>query len=205
MPNNNNVFINCPFDDEYAQFMRCIIFVVVSLGYNPRISTESSNGGTVRLNKIIKLIEESRISIHDISRMKAAEKDEFFRMNMPFELGLDFGCLNYSGDELHKKKKYLIVGEKEYEYMKSLSDISGIDIEYHNCDIDKIVKVIRHWFKKNDNPPNDMHPKEISNHFYDYNKDFYNYAIDNKYEEDEIFDMPLNEQIDYIKNYYGKL
>jgi len=68
---------------------------VVYLGYSPRIALETNDSGKLRLNKITELIKESKLGIHDISRIKAKKKNEFFRLNMAFELGLDMGARNY--------------------------------------------------------------------------------------------------------------
>ena len=53
-------------------------------------------------------------------------KGEYFRLNMPFELGIDFGC-RYFGNG-RETKKFLILDEKRYRYQAALSDIAGCDI-----------------------------------------------------------------------------
>jgi len=80
-----NVFINCPFDSQYTKLLRPILFTVIYLGYNPRIASERSDSGEARFTKIRELISESKFSIHDISRLKAVKKLEYYRLNMPFE------------------------------------------------------------------------------------------------------------------------
>jgi len=59
----SNVFINCPFDKEYAPILQATLFAVVLLGFTPRLATERSDGGESRLEKIRQLIEESQYSI----------------------------------------------------------------------------------------------------------------------------------------------
>ena len=89
--NNNyekNVFINCPFDEEYLSLLRPILFTIIYLGFIPRVPLESFDSGEPRFNKICELIKQSRYGIHDLSRIKARKKGEYFRFNMPFELGL---------------------------------------------------------------------------------------------------------------------
>jgi len=102
-----NVFINCPFDDEYLSLLRPILFTIIYLGFIPRISLESFDSGKPRFNKICELIEQSKYSIHDLSRIKARKKGEYFRLNMPFELGLDIGCRIFQ-KEKYSDKKHLI-------------------------------------------------------------------------------------------------
>jgi len=87
-----NIFINCPFDKEYLPMLKTLLYVIKKIGYNPRIALERSDSGEVRLDKIKELIESSKYSIHDLSRIKSKEVGEYSRQNMPFELGLDLGC-----------------------------------------------------------------------------------------------------------------
>ena len=89
---SKSVFINCPFDDQFIPLLRSILFVIIYLGFTPRIALERFDSGEARINKIINLIEASKFSIHDLSRIKSSEKSEYFRLNMPFELGVDIGC-----------------------------------------------------------------------------------------------------------------
>ena len=84
-----NVFINCPFDDEYKGLLRALLFSIIDMGFEPRIALESLNSGEARIEKIIKIIQQSQFAIHDLSRIKSKGAGEFYRMNMPFELGLD--------------------------------------------------------------------------------------------------------------------
>lgn len=83
---DQSVFINCPFDEDYAPVLQAILFCVGLLGFSPRVATKRADGGETRLEKIRELIEERRFSIHDLSRCQARRKGEYFRLNMPFEL-----------------------------------------------------------------------------------------------------------------------
>ena len=174
-----NVFINCPFDKAYSELLRPLIFTIVILGFSPRIATETSDSGVLRLDKIKRLISESQYSIHDLSRVKSDKRKEYYRLNMPFELGLDFGCKGYSIEEKHGKKACLILGNIEYDYMKALSDINGIDIKYHHQDQKKIIKSVRNWFIENtslDAGATMSHPR-IFSRFIEFNTIFYEKAL----------------------------
>ena len=72
-----NVFINCPFDADFESLLRPLIFTIVYLDFNPRIALEDSDGSVNRAAKILKLIRESKYSIHDLSRIKSFNKNEF--------------------------------------------------------------------------------------------------------------------------------
>jgi hypothetical protein len=89
---DTSVFLNCPFDDDYLPLLRPILFFILDLGLQPRIALERLDSGRPRLEKIIALIGESKYAIHDLSRLQAKEAGEYYRLNMPFELGLDVGC-----------------------------------------------------------------------------------------------------------------
>ena len=86
-----SVFINCPLDDEYKPLLQAILFCLIRFGFKPRIATERTDSAESRLEKIKELIRSSKYSIHDLSRCQSSGPREHYRMNMPFELGLDFG------------------------------------------------------------------------------------------------------------------
>src|ERR1700674_4726096 len=92
MPFDTDVFVNCPFDREYLPLLRPILFTIIDLGFSPRIALESLDSGRPRIEKIITLVESSKFAIHDLSRIQARQAGEYYRLNMPFELGLDVGC-----------------------------------------------------------------------------------------------------------------
>ncbi|MFP4249322.1 MAG: hypothetical protein ACLFU7_06665 [Armatimonadota bacterium] len=139
-----NVFINCPFDSDYAALLRPLLFTVVHAGLNPRIASERLDSGETRVGKICELICESRYGIHDISRIKAVQADEFYRLNMPFELGIDYGARRF-GCSFLQEKRHLVLEEKPYAYHKALSDLSGSDIKSHRNEPDEIVRAVRDW------------------------------------------------------------
>lgn len=139
-----NVFINCPFDTEYHRLLCPLAFTVLYLGLNPKLAFESADAGEVRLNKIRRLIRESRFGIHDLSRCRAAEMGEYFRFNMPFELGLDAGCRHF-GSRAMKRKRFLILEGKEYSYRRSVSDLAGVDLKTHLNDPIRIIEAARNW------------------------------------------------------------
>lgn len=139
----DHVFINCPFDDQYRDLLRPLLFTVVYLGFVPRIALERLNAGETRFEKICQLIEESKYAIHDLSRMEASEAGELFRLNMPFELGLFIGCAKFGED--HSGKECLVLEAKRYRYQAAISDLSNSDIVSHNNDPEQVVEKVRDW------------------------------------------------------------
>lgn len=148
---DTNVFVNCPFDDDYRQLLISVIFTLKTLGFNPRLSLERNDSGETRIHKILNLIRESKYGIHDLSRIVADGPDEPYRMNMPFELGIDYGCQKLTGG-IWSGKKILILEKEDYRYQKALSDLSGSDIKSHDDDPIKIMKVVRNWFVPSEVP-----------------------------------------------------
>lgn len=141
---DRSIFINCPFDDEYAPILQAIAFCAVYLGFFPRLAPENADNAAARLDRIIDLVRGSKYAIHDLSRCKSSSEGEFARMNMPFELGIDHGCRRFGRSPL-RDKVILILERDRYDYQKSLSDISGWDIESHDGSHEKAVRHVRSW------------------------------------------------------------
>jgi len=139
-----NVFINCPFDDEYKPLLKPLLFTLLYINLEPKIS-ETTSSGNVRVEEIKKLIASSKYSIHDISRNEALNPGDVPRFNMPFEMGLDIGCQSFGLERL-KKKKCLILDREKYRYLTFVSDISGQDIKDHNNDPQRLILKVRDWF-----------------------------------------------------------
>jgi hypothetical protein len=150
---DRSVFINCPFDKTFEPILQAMLFCIVYLGMRPRIARERNNAAEVRLDKIVELIEQSRYSIHDLSRAKAGRIGEFYRLNMPFELGIDHACRRFRGGPWNEKK-VLILADRPHNYQKALSDIAGSDIETHSNRFDIAIKKVRNWLVNEAGTPN---------------------------------------------------
>ena len=141
---SESVFVNCPFDEDFDPILQSILFSIVYLGLTPRLSRERNDSAETRLEKITEMIESCRYSIHDLSRCESKKKGERFRLNMPFELGIDWACRRYYGSG-RDQKRFLVLEEKAYRYQAALSDISGSDIQYHSGDFQQAVRKVRNW------------------------------------------------------------
>jgi len=140
---NDNVFINCPFDQEYSLNLQSIVFTVYRCGFYPVSALSEDNGLVNRLSKIEKLIEISKYGIHDISRTEL-NSHGFPRFNMPFELGIFFGATRF-GNRNQKSKNALIFEKTKFTYQNYLSDLSGIDTKAHENNPFTIIQNIRDW------------------------------------------------------------
>ena len=190
-----NVFINCPFDDDYTPLLRPLLFTVVRLGFRPRLSSERSDSAENRLKKICSLIDESRNSIHDLSRLKASVEGEFYRLNMPFEFGIDYGCRAFGENT---GKRCLVLAGEPYEYRRALSDISGSDIKYHEEEPSKIVRGVRNWFVETVGLRRIPGGTPIWREFTDFMAEFYDRRESEGFSGDDLIMMPVPEFVDFI-------
>lgn len=195
-----NVFVNCPFDEAYYPLLRPLLFTVVYLGYNPRIATERSDSAENRIDKISGLIRESKYSIHDLSRLKAEKAGEFSRMNMPFELGVEYGCRLFGAPPLDEKQ-CLILETERYEFMKALSDLSGVDIKSHSDEPDEVVRAVHNWFVETVGLRGVASPTVIWYRFTDFASDFYDARKSEGFTDDDLNMMPVPEYIDFIRDW----
>lgn len=168
---NDNVFINCPFDEEYKSLMHAIIFTIYHCGFYPKCALGEDDGTQLRLNKINSLIEDCKYGIHDISRTELDKQNKLPRFNMPFELGLFFACKEF-GNKTHKKKKALILDKEAYRYQKFISDLNGIDPRAHGNNVDKIIKICRDWLTISSKRKTIPGENFIRRNFIEFNKDF---------------------------------
>lgn len=192
-----NVFINCPFDATYKGLLRPMLFTVVYLGLQPRIALETMDAGQVRMEKISALIRESKLSIHDLSRIEARKVGELFRLNMAFELGVDFGC-RYYGSVLHTEKKTLILESQAHRYKAALSDLSGCDIESHEDIPYRVITVVRNWLK-NTCKVKAVGPARIWAEFTQFMADNYDVLIEDGFSRDDIEELPIGELIERMQ------
>jgi hypothetical protein len=199
---DNNIFVNCPFDDEYKPLLRPLLFTIVYLGKNPRIASERSDSGENRIDKICELISESRYSIHDLSRLKSEHADEFYRLNLPFEFGIDYGARLFGSDPLNTKK-HLILEKDPYNYKIAISDISGVDIKNHKGEPDEIVRAVRDWFYETVGINEADYTKVIWNRFIDFSTALFDNYKDKGLSDHEIVEeikkMPIAEYLNYVK------
>jgi hypothetical protein len=138
-----NVFINCPFDDDYRPIFQAIVFAIFESGLRPRCALEVQDAGEVRIEKIARIIGECRWGIHDISRTEL-NPNGLPRFNMPLELGIFLGARRF-GDRPQRQKSCLVLDTDRYRYQQYISDIAGQDIEAHRGDAARAVKAVRDW------------------------------------------------------------
>ena len=199
MPFETNVFVNCPFDSEYLDLLRPTLFTILALGFEPRIALERADGAEVRMEKIIELINESRFAVHDLSRLRATKAKEYYRLNMPFELGVDYGSRLYGGGRF-AAKRILILEDSANELKKALSDLAGSDVEAHNKQPIRIPKIIRDWLAQS-LPDSPAPPSEIWGRFNDFTAANYVALKARNYSDQDIAEQPIRELITSMRNW----
>src|SRR6185369_12559069 len=198
---NTNVFINCPFDSEYDSLLKPILFTIIYFGFTPQIASRTGDSGEQRITKILSLILTSKYSIHDLSRIRSAKRGELYRLNMPFELGIDYGCRCTAKGHL-KRKKFLVLGEKPHDYKKALSDLAGIDAESHMNKPYRVVLSLRNWFIEN--IPSHKISDSATVIWYKFNEfkdDFYKRRISEGFSKEDLKMMPVSEYISFIRTW----
>ena len=203
MPNDKfekSVFINCPFDFKYKKILNAILFTLVYCDLEPKIAAGSLDSLELRLPKIQKLINESRYSIRDISRMRASKKGDYARFNMPFELGFDYGFRIFGGKKALKNKS-LIFSTKRYNYARALSDLAGIDIRAHKDDPELTLRELRNWIRNTLNKTDVPSGDTIWLEYLVFSGDFKKFMKEDNYSIKEENRMDPKEYIHYINKW----
>ena len=139
-----NVFINCPFDQDYKSLFYALIFAVHDCGYYACCAQEIDDSSTVRIDKLFEVIEACCLGIHDISRTELSVTHQLPRFNMPLELGLFLGAKRFGPAE-QAEKRCLILDREPYRYQRFCSDIAGQDIQVHHQAPSLAIRVVRNW------------------------------------------------------------
>lgn len=189
------VFVNCPFDKDYEPILQAVLFCVTYLGLIPRIASERQDGGETRIEKIRELIESSKFSIHDLSRCAASSKGEFFRLNMPFELGIDYGCRQFRG-EGRENKRILILEEQPYRYQATISDLAGCDIQSHQGKFEIAVRKVRNWLASEAGLIKASGSGRILGAYVDFQEWHYERQLNAGFSDEDIQDYPTRELLD---------
>lgn len=193
------VFINCPFDKEYEKILQAVLFCIVYLGFSPRLATERSDSGENRLDKIRELIEDSLYSIHDLSRCQAKKRGEHYRLNMPFELGLDYGCRRYFGGD-RENKRILILEEQKYRFQAAISDLSGFDIAAHGGNFQTAVRKVRNWLVS-EAGIKAVGASRILGAYTDFQQWYYERQLAEGFSDDDIQDYPTVELLEAMTDW----
>lgn len=196
-----NVFINCPFDNDFKPLLKALAFELIYLGFSPKLS-QTLSSSAIRVNQIKNLIKTCKFGIHDLSRSKAMVAGELPRFNMPYELGLDIGALEYGSGKL-KTKRILILETERFHYQKVISDIAGQDIESHNDDPKTLITKVRNWFSANF-PEKTIVGQSVIWIAYNQFIDDLNTNLSATYTDEEIEEMPIGDFIKFANDWISE-
>ena len=197
-----NVFVNCPFDDAYLPLLRPLLFTVIHLGFSPRIALEQLDSGRPRFDKIVALIRDCKYAIHDLSRLQAERVGEYYRLNMPFELGLDVGCRLFKSGRWSGKRCLILEAEK-YRYQAAISDMSNSDIGAHGNEPVNVVSQVRNWLNTQARLRSPG-PAQIWARFNEFMADNYDALKARGFSDQDIESLPIPELIDCMENWIAE-
>jgi hypothetical protein len=141
----SSVFINCPFTRDFRPLHEAMIFAVLACHFRPRSALEAGNSGDTRLDKIIRLIKESKYSVHDLSAVGLDVESGLPRFNMPFELGIAVGLKKAT--RMYASHSLLVLEHEKNSYQKYLSDMSGQDLQAHGRETSRLIPLLRNWLR----------------------------------------------------------
>lgn len=95
----DHVFVNCPFDDDYAPTLQALLFSIRASGFLPRSARELDDGGQPRIEKLYGI----RYGIHDLSQTALDAQNKLPRSDTPLELGIFMGAKRYGAPGTARK------------------------------------------------------------------------------------------------------
>ncbi|HUA60945.1 MAG TPA: hypothetical protein VML19_19435 [Verrucomicrobiae bacterium] len=152
------VFINCPFDAEYAPLFDAIVFAAVSCGFVPRSALESGTVSEPRITRILRALFSSKYSIHDLSRCTGEGSDNTARFNMPLELGM---AMARRFMEPANEHDWLVLVPVGHSYARFVSDLAAYDPATHDGSVTGVIVAVMSWLatRKDAVPP--VTPKDV--------------------------------------------
>ena len=118
-------------------------------------------------------------------------------MNMPFELGVEYGSRRFGVQPL-TRKRCLVLEKDQHEFQKALSDLSGIDVKHHNNEPAEVVRAVRNWFVETVGLSGVQSASRIWYRFADFASAFYDTRVADGYSAEDLNMMPVPEYIEFI-------
>lgn len=143
---SRSVFINCPYDAEFASLFDAIVFATVCCGFVPRSALESGSVAESRMERITRAIFSSKYSIHDLSRCRGEGNEQLARFNMPLELGIAM-ARRYTQSEEALKHDWLLLVPQGHQYGRFVSDLAGFDPKSYDGTVASLVPKVMSWLK----------------------------------------------------------
>ena len=138
------VFLNYPFDAEFAPLANAMNFAVVAGGLLPLCAYDLTTPDRPRLELLVHAIQNCQYSAHDFSRSTGGGDNNFARMNMPIEMGM---ALFHALHTQHQDHRCAFFVPTAYDYQAFASDLAGLDPKVHENDESRIVTDMYEWLR----------------------------------------------------------
>ena len=101
-------------------------------------------------------------------------------------------------------KRFLILERERYDFMKALSDLSGVDIKSHKNEPDEVVRATRDWFVETAHVRGADSPTSIWYKFTDFTSDFYDARSADGFEDKDLNMMPVPEYMEFMQDWIAE-
>lgn len=141
---HHQVFLNYPFDSEFAPLAQALDFAVVAAGLLPVSALDLSSPDRPRLDMLLEAIALCHYSVHDLSRATGEGESNFVRMNIPLEMGLALYPALTSQRAEHRCAFFVA---SPHEYKSFAGDLAGLDPRCHNGDPRTALMLMYEWLR----------------------------------------------------------
>lgn len=155
-----SVFINCPYDADFAPLMNALLFATVCCGFVPRSAIESGSVGTSRIDRIVDTLFASKFSIHDRSRCRGEGDEQLARFNMPLELGMAMALARLTRKKKTNHEWFVLVPDG-HGYHKFVSDLAAYDPAKYDGTVQTIVRRVMSWLITRDGAVAVLNPPQV--------------------------------------------
>lgn len=138
------VFLNYPFDDDFAQLADAMNFAVVAGGLLPLCAYDLTTPDRPRLELLVEAIRNCHYSAHDFSRSTGGGADNFARMNLPIEMGM---ALFHALHTQHADHRCAFFVPTAYDYQAFASDLAGLDPKVHENSETRLLTDMYEWLR----------------------------------------------------------
>ena len=90
---------------------------------------------------------------------------------------------------------------KQYDYMRALSDLNGVDISAHQDDPIVLIRKVRNWLRTVTSRTDLAAPAAIWYDYGDFNADLYDRLAEEGFSDDDIKELPFVEYAEYVERW----
>jgi hypothetical protein len=139
-----SVFINCPYDDQFAPLFDAIVLTIAARGFTPRCARDTEGEADPRIVRIARGLMASKYSIHDLSRFQGEGLEHLARFNMPLELGMALG-VRFMKDGTGTPHNWMALVPEGAVHQQFVSDLAGFDLRHHDSQATTVITRVAAW------------------------------------------------------------